>query len=195
MFPHALWLQRRSFARHRRLRRERCGVAGRLSPGVWLLPCCWSDASWPRACWSRWRAAGRVIRASARRRSTAIRSSRSRAPSFISLLLAPAFGRDRDCLCQRSDSGRSIALHRSSCFQGSQLIVAAGDKVLLYRERLVSSAWLGLLVAPPAAGRARPAILAVDVRHRPKDHAAGQCRRAILRETSSQRRTGKPLSI
>src|SRR5262249_56587675 len=33
---------------------------------------------------------------------------------------------------------------------GLAVIVAAGDKVLLYRERLVSSAWLGLLVAPPA---------------------------------------------
>jgi len=32
---------------------------------------------------------------------------------------------------------------------GLALIVAAGNRVLLYRERLVSSAWLGLLIAPP----------------------------------------------
>ncbi len=33
---------------------------------------------------------------------------------------------------------------------GLALILAAGDRVLIYRERTVSSAWLGLLVAPPA---------------------------------------------
>lgn len=33
---------------------------------------------------------------------------------------------------------------------GLAVVIAAGDRVELYRERLVSSAWLGLLVAPPA---------------------------------------------
>ncbi|HZQ14525.1 MAG TPA: glycosyltransferase family 39 protein [Pseudolabrys sp.] len=33
---------------------------------------------------------------------------------------------------------------------GLAIVVLAGDRVLLYRERLVSSAWLGLLCAPPA---------------------------------------------
>jgi hypothetical protein len=33
---------------------------------------------------------------------------------------------------------------------GLAVVVAGGNRVLLYRERLVSSAWLGLLVAPPA---------------------------------------------
>lgn len=32
---------------------------------------------------------------------------------------------------------------------GLAVIVAAGDRVLLYRERMVSSSWLALLVAPP----------------------------------------------
>jgi hypothetical protein len=32
---------------------------------------------------------------------------------------------------------------------GLAVIVSAGDRVLLYREHLLSSAWLGLLVAPP----------------------------------------------
>ncbi len=32
---------------------------------------------------------------------------------------------------------------------GLALVVAAGNRILLYRERLVSSAWVGLLVAPP----------------------------------------------
>ena len=33
---------------------------------------------------------------------------------------------------------------------GLAVIVAAGDRVRIYRERLASSAWLGLLLAPPA---------------------------------------------
>ena len=33
---------------------------------------------------------------------------------------------------------------------GLAIVMLAGDQVLIYRERLVSSAWLGLLVAPPA---------------------------------------------
>lgn len=33
---------------------------------------------------------------------------------------------------------------------GLAVVVAAGDRVMLYRERLLSSAWLGLLLAPPA---------------------------------------------
>jgi len=33
---------------------------------------------------------------------------------------------------------------------GLAIVVAAGNRVQLYRERLVSSAWLGLLIAPPA---------------------------------------------
>ena len=32
---------------------------------------------------------------------------------------------------------------------GLAVVLAAGDQVLLYRERMVSSTWLGLLVAPP----------------------------------------------
>jgi dolichyl-phosphate-mannose-protein mannosyltransferase len=33
---------------------------------------------------------------------------------------------------------------------GLAVVVAAGDQIFLYRERLVSSAWVGLLVLPPA---------------------------------------------
>ena len=49
-------------------------------------------------------------------------------------------------------SGRLGPLDRVAplvVLSGLAVIVAAGDQVLLYRERLVSSAWLGLLVAPP----------------------------------------------
>lgn len=34
-------------------------------------------------------------------------------------------------------------------FSGIAVVLAAGNRVLIYRERLVSSSWLGLLLAPP----------------------------------------------
>jgi hypothetical protein len=61
------------------------------------------------------------------------------APALLAIIIASA-------------SGRLGPLDRIAplvVLSGLAVIVAAGDKVLLYRERLVSSAWLGLLVAPP----------------------------------------------
>jgi len=49
-------------------------------------------------------------------------------------------------------SGRIGPLQRLAplvVLSGLALVVAAGNRVLLYRERLVSSAWVGLMVAPP----------------------------------------------
>ena len=80
-------------------------------------------------------------------------------------------------------SGRLGPLDRVAplvVLSGLAVVVAAGDKVLLYRERLVSSAWLGLLVAPPVLGRGRSGDFSVDVRHRSQNRAAGKCRGALL---------------
>ena len=49
-------------------------------------------------------------------------------------------------------SGRLGPLERVAplvVLSGLAVVVAAGDRVPLYRERMVSSTWLGLLVAPP----------------------------------------------
>jgi hypothetical protein len=59
------------------------------------------------------------------------------------------------------DTGRIAPLQRLAplvVLSGLALIVFAGDRVLLYRERLVSTAWVGLLVAPPVL-----AVLAIVV--------------------------------
>jgi len=76
---------------------------------------------------------------------------------------------------------------------GLALIVAAGDRVLLYRERLVSSAWLGLLVAPPllvVLGLVVvPWTVAADVKIAQPANAEGN----LFAETY-QRRIGKPLT-
>jgi hypothetical protein len=75
---------------------------------------------------------------------------------------------------------------------GLAIVMLAGDQVLLYRERLVSSAWLGLLVAPPA-------IVVIGLMLMPwiagKDLAIAQPGNAEGRffADSYQRRTGQPL--
>ena len=75
---------------------------------------------------------------------------------------------------------------------GLAVIAAAGDRVLLYRERLVSSAWVGILVAPPlvaVAGIAvMPWIASVDPLVAQPANAAGR----FFADTY-QRRTGAPL--
>jgi hypothetical protein len=75
---------------------------------------------------------------------------------------------------------------------GLAIVMLAGDRVLLYRERLVSSAWLGLLLAPPA-------IVLVGVGLVPwiagKDLTTAQPAKAEGRffAESYERRTGEPL--
>jgi len=75
---------------------------------------------------------------------------------------------------------------------GLAVIVAAGDKVLLYRERLVSSAWLVLLLAPPVLVAVSIAIFpwtfGTDLRIAQPANAEGRFYADIY-----QRRTGKPL--
>ena len=75
---------------------------------------------------------------------------------------------------------------------GLAVIVAAGDRVLLYRERITSSAWLGLLVVPPAmvvvALALMPLLVGLDLRIAQPANSEG----AFFAD-SYQRRTGKPL--
>src|SRR5262245_53488596 len=61
------------------------------------------------------------------------------APALMAVMLAFASGR----------LGPLGSIAPLVVLSGLAVIVAAGDKILLYRERLVSSTWLGLLVAPP----------------------------------------------
>ncbi len=93
-------------------------------------------------------------------------------------------------------SGRLGPLDRVAplvVLSGLAVVVAAGDKVLLYRERLVSSAWFGLLFAPPvltvAALAVFPWTLGIDLRIAQPANAEGHFYADIY-----QRRTGKPLT-
>ncbi|RDV02325.1 glycosyltransferase family 39 protein [Undibacter mobilis] len=75
---------------------------------------------------------------------------------------------------------------------GMAVVLAAGDRVLIYRERLVSSSWLALLVAPPLLIAISlfvvPWVFARDNRLAQPSGAEAQ----FFAETY-QRRTGKPL--
>jgi 4-amino-4-deoxy-L-arabinose transferase-like glycosyltransferase len=75
---------------------------------------------------------------------------------------------------------------------GLAIIVATGDQVMLYRERLVSSAWAGLLLAPPAMVVLSLVVLpwtyAVDLKIAQPANAE-----ARFFADSFQRRTGQPL--
>ena len=77
---------------------------------------------------------------------------------------------------------------------GLAVVVAAGDQVLLYRERMVSSAWLGLLVAPPVlivVGLVvLPWTLATDLKIAQPANLQGR-----FFADNFQRRTGKPLAF
>jgi hypothetical protein len=145
VIPHALWLAK---ARDLVIAGFNDSVpAGKLSPGLWLcitlvlahlgLVLLVALASgWPRK---------RHERAPEIDRNPVAPFARyyvyvfALAPALVAVAIAFA-------------SGRLGPLHRIAplvLLSGLAVIVAAGDQVLLFRERLVSSAWAGLLVAPP----------------------------------------------
>jgi hypothetical protein len=77
---------------------------------------------------------------------------------------------------------------------GLFVLTAAGDKVPLYRQRLLSMSWVGLLVGPPIAMACAlfflPWVLAIDFKVL---YPAGDMGR-FFAETF-ERRTGRPLAI
>jgi hypothetical protein len=77
---------------------------------------------------------------------------------------------------------------------GLAVVVAAGDQVPLYSERMVSFTWLGLLVAPPVLIVLGIALLpwtfAVDLKVSQPANAEGR-----FFADNFQRRTGKPLGF
>ena len=77
---------------------------------------------------------------------------------------------------------------------GLALIVFAGDRVLLFRERLVSSTWVGLLVAPPLLMVIGIALLpwtfGIDLKMVQPANVEGR-----FFAENFQRRTGRPLEF
>jgi hypothetical protein len=76
---------------------------------------------------------------------------------------------------------------------GLAVIVAARDQVLLYRERLVSTAWLSLLVIPPALVVAGITVLPWIAEVDPQVALPAKAEGRFFGDTFA-RRTGKPLA-
>ncbi len=190
VFPHALWLgSGRSLVMEGI--EESVAAAGRLSPGTWLcLVLVLSHlglallvmlaSGWPRHPRER---APEIERNPVEPLARNFVYVFALAPALVAITVAFA-------------SGRLGPLERIAplvVLSGLAVVVAAGDKVLLYRERLVSSAWLGLLVAPPVLVALSIAIfpwmLGVDLRIAQPANSEGQFYADIY-----QRRTGKPLA-
>ncbi len=76
---------------------------------------------------------------------------------------------------------------------GLAVVVAGGDQIMLFRERMASFTWLGLLVAPPVlvvlSIVALPWTLGTDLRIAQPANTEGR-----FFADNFQRRTGKPLS-
>jgi hypothetical protein len=94
-------------------------------------------------------------------------------------------------------SGRLGPLDRITplvLLSGLAIVVAAGDRVPLYRERTVSSTWFGLLVAPPVIIMLGigllPWVAGVDLRVSQPANVEGR-----FFADNFQRRTGKPLEF
>ena len=106
------------------------------------------------------------------------------APAFVATLLAVLLGRT-------TPVGGAAPLVMLS---GLAVVVAAGDRIRLYRQRISALVWLGLLIVPPAvivaATVTLPWTAAVDLEVSKPANAMGQ----FFTETF-RRRTGKPLAI
>jgi len=106
------------------------------------------------------------------------------APAFVATLLAVLLGRT-------APVGGAAPL---VVLSGLAVVVAAGDMIRLYRQRISALVWLGLLVVPPAvivaATVTLPWTAAVDLEVSKPANAMGQ----FFTETF-RRRTGKPLAI
>ena len=144
-------------------------------------------------CWRWSRAACLPESARPRPRSSGCPPNRSRrryvyyfalAPAFVATLLAVLTERTAPI----GGAGPLVVL------SGLAVVVAAGDMIRLYRQRISALVWLGLLVVPPAVIMAATVTLpwtaAVDLEVSKPANAMGQFFTDTFR-----RRTGRPLAI
>lgn len=189
VFPHAAWLYHARDAVISGLN-DSLASAGDLSPGLWLCVVFVAShlglvllavlaSGWPR---QRRERAPEIDRPPVEPLARHFVFFFTLAPAAVAALLAFA--------SQRFGPLGSIAPF--AVLSGLAVIVAAGDRVQIYRERMVSSAWLALLLAPPllvvASLAVAPWIFATDLRIAQPVKAEAQ-----FFADSYQRRIGKPL--
>src|SRR5215470_5632863 len=190
VFPHAVWLSFGSLLVVEGINAS-VAAAGRVPPGIWLVFALVLShlglallvaltSGWPRHPRER---APEIDRNPVEPFARTFVYTFAVVPGLVAIVFAFV-------------SGRLGPLDRIAplvVLSGLAVIVAAGDKVLLYRERLVSSAWLGLLVVPPVLVVLSIAIfpwaLGSDLKIAQPANAEGRFYADIF-----QRRTGKPLA-
>jgi 4-amino-4-deoxy-L-arabinose transferase-like glycosyltransferase len=190
VFPHVLWLIKGSSLVIEGID-ESAASAGRLSPAVWLCLALLFvhlglallvilTSGWPRRPRER---APEVERPPVEPFARTFIFAFAIAPALMAIVIVALMGR----------LGPVERIAPLVVLSGLAVIVAAGDRVLLYRERLVSSAWLGLLVAPPVLVALSIAIFpwtfGTDLRVAQPANAEGRFYADIY-----QRRTGKALA-
>lgn len=189
VFPHALWLNgNRSLVMEGI--DESVASAGRLAPGIWLFAALVFThvglallvtlaSGWPRHPRER---APEIERNPVEPLARAFVYMFAIAPALVAI--AAAFVSNR--------LGPLERITPIVVLSGLAVVLAAGDKILLYRERLVSTAWFGLLFAPPAmvvlALVILPSLVGVDLRIMQPVNAEGQFYADIF-----ERRTGRAL--
>ena len=194
-FPHLFWLERAGFESaagaqgaaepvHGRKAADGMGQSRALAA---VQPCRAGGAGDGRGRRARRkahrRARGRARARRAVRQGLSCISSRSR-PRSLRRLLAVLTERTAPI----GGAGPLVVL------SGLAVVVAAGDMIRLYRERISALVWLGLLVVPPAviiaATVTLPWTAAVDLEVSKPANAMGQFFTDTFR-----RRTGRPLAI
>jgi 4-amino-4-deoxy-L-arabinose transferase-like glycosyltransferase len=189
VFPHALWLKD-SWRLVIAALAENPSTSSILPPAAWLIATIVLShvgVGLLVLLASGWRI-GKSERAPEIDRNPAERSARryvyvfASAPMVVAIALAIWFGK----LGPLERIGPLIVLSTLA------IIVAAGDRIYLYRERKVSMAWLGLLAVPPAlvvlAVLLLPWTFAADLKTGQPASALGN-----FFADNYQRRTGKPL--
>jgi hypothetical protein len=191
MFPHAAWLPGARDVVIAGIE-DSIAAAGRFSPGVWLCVALLAShlglallvalaSGWPRKTRER---APEIERNPVEPFAKRFVYFFALAPAACAIVIAFA-------------SGRLGPLDRIAplvVLSGLAVVVAAGDQVLLYRERMVSSAWLGLLVAPPLLVVLGIFVLPWTVSADLKIAQPANVEGSFFAE-NFQRRTGKPLSF
>jgi dolichyl-phosphate-mannose-protein mannosyltransferase len=191
VFPHTAWLASAYDLVIAGIN-DGAAAAGRLSPGIWLCLALVAThlglvllaalaSGWPRQRLRRERAP-EIDRNPVEPFAKRFVFVFALAPAAVAIAIAFASGR----------LGPLASLAPLVVLSGLAVVVAAGDQVLLYRERMVSSAWLGLLVAPPLlvviGMTALPWTMAVDLKISQPASVEGR-----FFAENFQRRTGKPL--
>ena len=191
VFPHAWWLMHQSGLVISGWEGS-AAMVGRLPSWAWLLALLAVShlglvllivlaTGWPRGRRERARAP-EIDRAPAAPFGRAYVYVFALAPALTAVAAAAASGR----LGPLGDVAPLLVL------SGLAVITAAGDRVLLYRERLVSSAWAGILVVPPLIAVAGIAVMPWVASVDPKVAQPANAEGHFFADTF-QRRTGKPL--